>query len=74
MLERNKNMKREQSDRDLFEQTGGECRLTITLDDNNVVSDAATPWSTLHAALSRDIQSNENTRFAKRERGRFGLQ
>ncbi|GHT26991.1 hypothetical protein FACS18942_05480 [Planctomycetales bacterium] len=37
------------------------------------ISDAATPWATLHAALSRDIQSNKNTRFAKRERGRFEL-
>jgi hypothetical protein len=37
------------------------------------VSDAATPWATLHAALSRDIQSNTNSRFAKKERGRFGL-
>lgn len=37
------------------------------------VSDAATPWATLHAALSRDIQSNVNSRFAKRERGRFEL-
>jgi hypothetical protein len=37
------------------------------------ISGAATPWATLHAALSRDIQSNKNTRFAKRERGRFGL-
>lgn len=37
------------------------------------VFDAATPWATLHAALSRDIQSNANSRFAKRERGRFEL-
>ncbi|GHT28746.1 hypothetical protein FACS18942_09410 [Planctomycetales bacterium] len=37
------------------------------------ISDAATPWATLHAALSRDIQLNADSRFAKRERGRFGL-
>ncbi|GHT10353.1 hypothetical protein FACS1894170_02320 [Planctomycetales bacterium] len=37
------------------------------------ISDAATPWATLHAALSRDIQSDADSRFAKRKRGRFGL-
>ncbi|GHT46354.1 hypothetical protein FACS189454_07360 [Planctomycetales bacterium] len=37
------------------------------------VSDAATPWATLHAALSRDIQSNADSRFVKKARGRFGL-
>jgi len=38
------------------------------------VSDAATPWLTLHAAISRDIQiGGEQSRFVKTERGRFAL-
>jgi len=38
------------------------------------VSDAPTPWLTLHAAISRDIQTGgEQSRFVKTERGRFAL-
>jgi hypothetical protein len=38
------------------------------------ISTAATPWATLHAALSRDMESNgKKSRFEKRERGKFAL-
>jgi hypothetical protein len=47
--------------------------VTVAKEKQYWISDAATPWATLHAALSRDIQSNTNSRFAKKERGRFGL-
>jgi hypothetical protein len=38
------------------------------------VSDAATPWQTLTAALNRDIQTNGvRSRFQKMGRGKFAL-
>jgi hypothetical protein len=38
------------------------------------VSDAATPWQTLTAALNRDIQTNKTqSRFTKETRGKFAL-
>ena len=38
------------------------------------ISDAETPWATLHAAISRDIKTGgEESRFMKAERGKFAL-
>jgi hypothetical protein len=37
-------------------------------------SEAATPWATLHAAISRDIKTKKDkSRFVKKERGKFSL-
>jgi len=38
------------------------------------VTNAATPWQTLNAALNRDIQASETqSRFQKNERGKYAL-